>query len=62
MISPSTACATGASAIVEASNLIRLGEAEVMIAGGIEEVLNPTILHACRKMNAMALMRDFKKA
>ena len=31
-----------------------------MIAGGIEEVLNPTIIHACRKMNAMALLQGFE--
>jgi 3-oxoacyl-[acyl-carrier-protein] synthase II len=57
-LSPSTACATGASAIAESVNLIRLDEADIMIAGGIEEVLNPTIIHACKKMKAMGTMDD----
>ena len=40
-ITTSTACATGASAIGEAFRLIQLDEADVMIAGGSDEVVNP---------------------
>jgi 3-oxoacyl-[acyl-carrier-protein] synthase II len=36
---PVSACASGADAIVQAMRLIRLGEADIVIAGGVETAL-----------------------
>lgn len=44
MLTPSTACATGLSAIGEAVNSIRLGYADIFICGAAEEVTNPVSL------------------
>ena len=53
-LSPSTACATGTSAIAESMHLIRDGIVDVMMVGGTEEIINPVILEACIKMGAMS--------
>lgn len=45
----STACATGASAIGEAFRLIQLDEADVMLAGGSDECVNPITIYAAMK-------------
>ena len=45
----STACSTGASAIGEAFRLIQLDEADVMIAGGSDETVNPVCIYASMK-------------
>ena len=44
-----TACATGASSIVEGYKCIKLDEADVMITGGSEDIVNPTIIHSSIK-------------
>jgi len=48
-LSPSTACATGCSAIAESLRFIRDGTVDLMVAGGTEEILNPVIIEACIK-------------
>lgn len=48
-ITTSTACATGSSAIGEAYRIIQLDEADIMIAGGSDEVVNPVCIHAAIK-------------
>jgi beta-ketoacyl-acyl-carrier-protein synthase II len=48
------ACATGASAIGEASEIIRRGDAEIMIAGGAEAPLNPVLYPALAALRAIA--------
>ena len=50
----STACASGLSAIVEAFKWIRLGEADVVIAGGTEDVYNPLYLNSSLRLQAMS--------
>lgn len=45
----STACATGATAIGEAFRLIQLDEADVMVAGGSDEVVNPICVYSAIK-------------
>jgi 3-oxoacyl-[acyl-carrier-protein] synthase II len=42
----STACATGADNVAHAADLIRLGQADVMVAGGAEAPLTPLVLAA----------------
>ena len=49
-----SACATGASAIGEAAEIIRRGDAEVMIAGGAEASLNPILYASFVALRAIA--------
>lgn len=44
-----TACSTGASSIGDGLRYIQLGEADVMVVGGSEESVNPTIIYASNK-------------
>lgn len=53
-----TACATGANSLGEAREIIMRGDAEVMIAGGSEAVINPLILAGFQTMKALALNSD----
>jgi 3-oxoacyl-[acyl-carrier-protein] synthase II len=48
------ACATGAGAIGEASEIIRRGDADIMIAGGAEAPLNPVLYPALAALRAIA--------
>jgi 3-oxoacyl-[acyl-carrier-protein] synthase II len=65
----STACATGSHAIGEAYDALRLGEADVMIAGGSEGAIVPTAIGgfcACRALtsrndNPLKASRPFDK-
>ena len=50
-----TACAAGAQAIAEGLRLIRDGEADVVICGGTESPLHPTIAAAFANARALAL-------
>jgi 3-oxoacyl-[acyl-carrier-protein] synthase II len=49
------ACATGAAAVGEASEIIRRGDAEVMIAGGAEAPINETLYAAFSAMRAIGI-------
>jgi 3-oxoacyl-[acyl-carrier-protein] synthase II len=53
-----SACATGANSLGEAREIIMRGDAEVMIAGGSEAVINPLILAGFQTMKALALNSD----
>jgi beta-ketoacyl-acyl-carrier-protein synthase II len=53
-----SACATGASAIGEASETIRRGDAEIMIAGGAEAPIVPVIMAGFINMRALAPGND----
>ena len=50
----SSACATGAHAIGEAAEMIRRGQAEVMLCGGSEAAVHPLALSALRNMGALS--------
>lgn len=50
---PSTACATGLSAIGEAYNLLRLNYADMFIVGATEETLNPTSVWGAKRMGTL---------
>lgn len=52
-ITVSSACASGLSAIVEAAKWIRLGEADVALAGATEDVYNPLVLNSSIRLQAM---------
>jgi 3-oxoacyl-[acyl-carrier-protein] synthase II len=49
-----SACATGAGAIGEASEIIRRGDAEIMIAGGAEAPLTPLLYSSFAALRAIA--------
>jgi 3-oxoacyl-[acyl-carrier-protein] synthase II len=51
---PSTACATGTQSIGEASELIKNGRSDMIIAGGVESVLQDYALAGFEAMNALA--------
>lgn len=53
-LSLSTACATGLSSIGEAYKWIKYGEAKNALAGGVEDVYNPTCLYSSIRLQAMS--------
>ncbi|HEY4378270.1 MAG TPA: beta-ketoacyl synthase N-terminal-like domain-containing protein, partial [Acidimicrobiales bacterium] len=54
----STACASGANSIGEASYLIRAGRADVVVAGGAEASITPTAMAAFGRMGALSARND----
>lgn len=48
-LTTSNACSTGASAIGEGFKNIQLGEADVMLVGGADEVVNPVCIYSSMK-------------
>lgn len=57
-----TACATGTNAIGEAAELIRRGDADVVLAGGAEAAIIPLALAGLGVMNALSTETDPRKA
>ncbi|MCH2143923.1 MAG: beta-ketoacyl-ACP synthase II [Phycisphaerales bacterium] len=53
-----TACASGAHSIVSAYNLIQLGQADVMLAGGSEAAVTPLCLGGFMRMKALSKRND----
>ncbi len=53
-----SACATSAHAIGDATNLIRYGDADVMIAGGTESVVTPLAIGGFAAMRALSTRND----
>ncbi|MFQ6057939.1 MAG: beta-ketoacyl-ACP synthase II [Anaerolineae bacterium] len=54
ILAPTAACASGNYALVEALRLMRLGEAEVVIAGGTESGITPLAFAALGRMGALS--------
>jgi 3-oxoacyl-[acyl-carrier-protein] synthase II len=54
----STACATGTHAVGEAMNIIRRGDADVMLAGGAEAALTPLMLAGFCQARALSQRND----
>ncbi|MEX1248308.1 MAG: beta-ketoacyl-ACP synthase II [Anaerolineales bacterium] len=54
----STACATGANAIGEAAEIVRRGQADVMLAGGSEASINVMALAGLGNMTALTTRND----
>ncbi len=53
-----TACATGAHSIGEAGHVIRRGEADVMIAGGVESTVTPLGIGGFNALRALSTRND----
>jgi 3-oxoacyl-[acyl-carrier-protein] synthase II len=53
-----TACASGANAIGEASEMIRRGDADVMLAGGAEASIVPVAMAALNVMGALSTRNE----
>lgn len=58
----STACASSGHAIGDAANTIRLGQADVMIAGGAEAAVTPLCVGAFTTMKALSTRNDDPQA
>jgi 3-oxoacyl-[acyl-carrier-protein] synthase II len=57
-----SACASGSDALGTAMNLIRLGHADVMIAGGSEAAVNPISIASTGLLGALSRETDPRKA
>jgi len=53
-----TACAAGAHAVGDSYKLIMRGEADAMITGGVESVVNPTCIAGFNAMKALSTRND----
>jgi 3-oxoacyl-[acyl-carrier-protein] synthase II len=53
-----TACATGTNSVGEAADVIRRGQADVMLAGGSEAVINPLPMAGLNNMTALSTRND----
>lgn len=53
-----TACAAGSHAIGDAFHLIRLGEADVMIAGGADALITPVVIGGFCALRALSTRND----
>jgi 3-oxoacyl-[acyl-carrier-protein] synthase II len=53
-----TACAAGSHAVGDAFNVIKRGEADAMIAGGVESVVTPTCVAGFNAMKALSTRND----
>lgn len=54
----STACSTGTHCIGEAYNTIRLGEADIMVAGGTEAAITPAGVFGFSSLTALSFSED----
>lgn len=58
-----SACASSTNALIDAFNLIRLGHAEIMVAGGSEAAINQAGMGGFNSMQAISVNNDnYKKA
>lgn len=57
-LAPCTACASGATAIGIARDLLRLGVADIVIAGGAEAPVTPLYVSAFARMRTLSMSRD----
>jgi 3-oxoacyl-[acyl-carrier-protein] synthase II len=60
--SPVSACASGAEAIAQGLDLIRLGRADVVVVGGAEAVIHPLPMAAFAAMRALSVRNDAPEA
>jgi len=62
LLSPSTACAASSHAIGDAYNLIRMGYADLVLAGGAESCIDPLSISGFSRMRALSTEKDPLKA
>ena len=62
LLSPSTACAASSHAIGDAYNLIRMGYADLILAGGAESCIDPLSISGFARMRALSSEKDPSKA
>lgn len=60
--SPAAACASGAEAIAHGADLIALGRADVVVAGGTDAALHPMTVAAFAAMRALSTRNDEPEA
>jgi 3-oxoacyl-[acyl-carrier-protein] synthase II len=56
--SVATACAAGAHAVGDSFKIILHGQADAMITGGVESVINPTCIAGFNSMKALSIRND----
>jgi 3-oxoacyl-[acyl-carrier-protein] synthase II len=56
--SVATACAAGTHAVGDAYNIIKRGQADAMITGGVESVITPTCIAGFNAMKALSTRND----
>ncbi len=54
----STACASGSSAVAAGVDLIRAGQADVVLAGGVDAAASPLVMEAFARMGALSRRND----
>ena len=57
-VSTATACAAGAHAVGDSYKIILNGQADAMITGGVESVVNPTCIAGFNSMKALSTRND----
>ncbi|MEE1802868.1 beta-ketoacyl-[acyl-carrier-protein] synthase family protein [Streptomyces sp. JV176] len=57
-LAPVTACASGATALILARDLLVGGQCDVVVAGGAESVLTPLVVTAFARMGALSTRTD----
>ncbi|MFE9252567.1 beta-ketoacyl-[acyl-carrier-protein] synthase family protein [Streptomyces sp. NPDC007088] len=57
-LAPTTACASGASALAVGRDLLDTGQCDLVIAGGAESLLTPLVLAAFARMGALSTRTD----
>ncbi|MCX5401460.1 beta-ketoacyl-[acyl-carrier-protein] synthase family protein [Streptomyces sp. NBC_00102] len=57
-LAPVTACASGATAISVARDLLDSGQCDIVVAGGAESVLTPLVVTAFARMGALSTRSD----
>ncbi|WP_328582872.1 beta-ketoacyl-[acyl-carrier-protein] synthase family protein [Streptomyces sp. NBC_00370] len=57
-LAPATACASGATAIAAAKDLLATGQCDLVVAGGAESVLTPLVVTAFARLGALSRRTD----